>query len=239
MKQSFLKVLVCSLLLATLGQAQVAPEAAQLLEEMRQAHGGQALRDIRAYQEVATLTLFSGPQPQARLSVTSFVDFQMQRIKVEYRAGPNLVQAILFTPEGGQVWTPEAGKRALEPGLAKDFKDSFYQSWYGLRFGGAQRELARLEGLRTFGEVRGRAIVVRTQGTQTTYLVDERNRIVAEAYTGSLGEFTAYYNDLRSVSGIQIPFKGSVYVNGILFGEIQVQEARVNPTVGPETFKLP
>jgi len=237
MKRSLLQALL--LLIGTLGQAQVAPEAAQLLEEMRRAHGGQALRDIRTYQETATLTLFSGPQPRARLSVTSFVDFQTLRIKAEYRVGPNLVQAVLFTPEGGQIWTVEAGRRALEPGLARDFKDSFYQSWYGLRFGGDQRELARLEGLRTFGEVRGRAISVRTQGTQTTYLMDERNRLVAEAYTGSLGEFTAYYSDLRMVSGVLIPFHGRAFVNGILFAEIEVQEARVNPVLGLEVFRLP
>jgi len=230
---------VCSLLLATLGQAQVAPEAAQLLEQMRQAHGGQALRDIRTYQETVTLTFFSGPQPQARLTATSFVDFQAQRIKLEYWAGPNLVQVVLFTPEEKQFWTAETGKRALEPGLAKDIKDSFYLSWYGLRFGGAQRELARLEGQRTFGEVRGRAILVRTQGTQTTYLLDERNRIVAEAYKGSLGDYTVYYNDPRLVSGILIPFQGRIFLNGILFAEIQVQEAKVNPTLSPETFKLP
>jgi hypothetical protein len=237
MKRSLLQALL--LLMATLGQAQVTPEAVQLLEEMRRAHGGQALRDIRTYQETATLILFSGPKPQVRLSVTSFVDFQMLKIKAEYRMGPNLVQVVLFTPEGGQIWTVEAGRRALEPRLAKDFKDSFYQSWYGLRFGGEQREMARLEGLRTFGEVRGRAISVRTQGTQTTYLMDERNRLVAEAYTGSLGDFTAYHSDLRLVSGILIPFQGRIFLNGILFAEVQVQEAKVNPKLSLETFKLP
>jgi len=108
-----------------------------------------------------------------------------------------------------------------------------------LRFGGEQREMARLEGLRTFGEVRGRAISVRTQGTQTTYLMDECNRLVAEAYTGSLGDFTAYHSDLRLVSGILIPFQGRIFLNGILFAEIQVQEAKVNPKLSLETFKLP
>ncbi|GIW30796.1 MAG: hypothetical protein KatS3mg071_0970 [Meiothermus sp.] len=239
MNRNLLRITAIFLVLGTLGQAQVAPDAAELLNRMRQAHGGAALEQLRTYQETITLTLFSGPQPQARLTVTNSIDVLAQKVQVEYRVGSNLVQAILYTPEGGQIWTAESGRRALEPALADDFKNSFYQSWLGLRFGGTGRELARLEGMRTFGDVRGRAVVVRTRGTQTTYLVDEQNRLVAESYRGSLGDFTAYYDGFRSVSGLLIPFQGRVYVNGVLFAEIQVQEARVNPTLGPETFKLP
>jgi hypothetical protein len=54
-----------------------------------------------------------------------------------------------------------------------------------------------------------------------------------------LREFTAYYSDLRMVSGVLIPFHGRVFVNGILFAEIEVQEARVNPVLGLEVFRLP
>ncbi len=222
-----------------LGLAQVAPDAAQLLERMRLAHGGQALANLRTYQETATLTTFSGPQPERALTVVSYVDFLSQRLRVEYRDGPNLIQVLQVSPTGGQSWSMVSGRKALEPALAHELRSGLFQTWYGLRFGGARRELARLDGKRTFGDVSGQAVLVSTQGSKTTYLVDAQNRLVAERYQNSQGQLTVLYSDLRMVSGIRIPFQARLYSDGILFAEAKVREARVNPALGPETFRLP
>lgn len=222
-----------------LGLAQVAPDAAQLLEKMRQAHGGQALANLRTYQETATLTTFSGPQPENQLTVVSFVDFPSQRLRVEYRDGANLIQVIQVSPAGGQSWSAISGSKALEPELAQELRSGLFQTWYGLRFGGTRRELARLEGRHTFGDVTGQAVVVSTQGSKTTYLVGAQNQLVAERYQNSQGQLTVLYSDLRMVSGIRIPFSARLYADGILFAEARVQGARVNPVLKPETFRMP
>lgn len=234
------KYLVGWLVIAgALGLAQVAPDAAQLLEKMRLAHGGQALANLRTYQETAILTTFSGPQPEQQLTVVSYVDFPSQRLRVEYRDGANLIQVIQVSPAGGQSWSVVSGSKALEPALAQELRSGLFQTWYGLRFGGAQRELARLEGRRTFGDVTGQAVVVSTQGSKTTYLVGSQNQLIAERYQNTQGQLTVLYSDLRMVSGIRIPFQARLYADGILFAEARVREARVNPVLGPETFKLP
>ncbi|GIW27609.1 MAG: hypothetical protein KatS3mg070_0972 [Meiothermus sp.] len=233
------KYLAGFVLMSTLALAQVAPDAAQVLEKMRQAHGGQALANLRTYREVATLTTFSGPQAEHRLTVVSYVDFLSQRLRVEYRDGANLIQVLQVSPAGGQSWSAISGRKALESTLTKELRNGLYQTWYGLRLGGNGREMARLEGRRTFGDVTGQAVVVRTQGSQTTYLFNAQHQLVAERYQNSQGQLTVLYSDLRLVSGIRIPFRARLYADGDLFAEVAVQEARVNPTLGPETFKLP
>ncbi len=225
--------------MSTLALAQVTPDAAQALEKMRQAHGGQALANLRTYREVATLTTFSGPQAEHTLTVVSYADFSSQRLRVEYRDGAKLLQVLQVSPAGGQSWSVLSGRKALEPTLTKELRDGLYQTWYGLRFGGRGREMARLEGRRTFGDVTGQAVAVRTQGSQTTYLFNAQYQLVAERYQNSQGQLTVLYSDLRLVSGVRIPFQARLYADGDLFAEVRVQQAQVNPRLSPETFQLP
>lgn len=226
-------------MLCAMGLAQVAPEAAQLLEKMRLAHGGPALANLRTYQETATLTTFSGPQPENQLTVVSYADFPSRRLRVEYRDGSRLIQVLQVTPAGGQSWSVVSGSKALEPELAQELRNGLFQTWYGLRLGGSGREQARLLGPRTFGDRTGTAIEVTTQGSKTTYLVNAQHRLIAERYQNSQGQMTVLYADLRRVSGIQIPFQARLYADGTLFAEVKVQEARVNPVLRPETFRMP
>jgi hypothetical protein len=108
-----------------------------------------------------------------------------------------------------------------------------------LRLGGTEREQAQLLGVRTFGDLTGRAIVVRTRGAETTYLVNEQNQLIAEQTQTSMGLLTGLYHDLRQVSGILIPFRGRILADGVMIAEVELQEARVNPVLPPETFRMP
>ncbi len=231
--------LLVGLVAGALGLAQQAPDALQLLEKVRQAHGGPALASLRTYQETATLTTFSGPQPEQRLTVVSYVDFPSGRLRVEYRDGANLIQVLQVTPTGGQSWSVISGSKALEPEMTRELRHGLLQTWYGLRLGGSGRELARLLGRRTFGDQTGTAVEVTTQGSQTTYLVNSHNQLIAERYQNSQGQLTVLYSDLRLVSGIRIPFQARLFVDGTLFAEVRVQEARVNPVLKSETFRMP
>jgi hypothetical protein len=226
-------------MLGSLGLTQVAPVAAQWLDQMRLAHGGQALANLRTYRETATLTTFTGPQPENQLTVVSYVDFPSNRLRVEYRDGPNLIQVVQVSPAGGQSWSAITGSKALEATLTQELRNGLFQTWYGLRLGGSGREQARLLGRRTFGDKSGTALEVTTQGSKTTYLVNAQNQLIAERFQNSQGQLTVLYSDLRLVSGIRIPFQARLYADGVLFAETRVKEARVNPVLGLETFRMP
>lgn len=221
------------------GLAQVAPEAAQLLDKMRLAHGKEALTNLRTYRETAAVTLFSGPHPAGQMTVVSYYDLSTRQARIDYMVGNNLVERILISPAGGQRWSARTGVVALEPPIFKDLLNNFYFSWLGLRLGGAEREQARLLGARTFGDLTGRAIAVRTRGAETTYLINEQNQLIAEQTQTSMGLLTGLYHDLRQVSGILIPFRGRILADGVLIAEVELQEARVNPVLPPETFRMP
>ncbi|MDT7919491.1 MAG: hypothetical protein RQ868_02735 [Meiothermus sp.] len=227
------------LMMSALAMAQVAPDAAQLLEKLRLAHGGEALASLRTYQETATLTTFSGPQVENQLTVVSYADFPSERLRLEYRDGPRLIQVLQVSPAGGQSWSAISGSKALEPALAKELRDGLYQTWYGIRLGGSGREMARILGRRTFGDVSGLAVEVGTQGSKTIYLVGSQNQLIAERYQNSQGQLTVLYSDLRLVAGIRIPFQARIYADGVLFAEVKVQQARVNPPLEPKTFRMP
>ncbi|RDI96497.1 hypothetical protein DV704_01370 [Meiothermus sp. QL-1] len=227
------------LLAGSWAQAQVAPEAARMLDRMRLAHGGAALAGLRTYQETATLTTFAGPAPERSLTVVSYVDFTRGWLRLEYRDGTRPIQILQVTPSGGESWSMEGGRRRLEPDFARELRRGLHQTWYGLRLGGSGREMAQLLGQRTFGDLTGWALVVRTQGSQTTYLVDRQNRLLAERYESQQGQLTVLYADWRVVGGVRIPFRARLYSEGVLFAEVRVREALVNPPLGPETFRLP
>ena len=173
------------------------------------------------------------------MTVVSYVDFPGQRLRVEYRDGDRLIQVLQVSPEGGRSWSAVLGGKNLEPDLAQELRNGLYQTWYGLRLGGQGRELVRLDGRRTFGDVSGQAVVVRTRGVQTTYLVGPQNQLLAERYRNSQGWLTVLYSDLRPVSGVRIPFWARLYADGTLFAEARILEARVNPDLRPEVFKIP
>lgn len=221
-----------------LALAQVEPGAAQLLERARAALGS-ALASIRTYQETATLTTYNTGQVENTLTVVSYVDFAAERLRIEYRDGQTLIQVIQLAPHKSQSWSAQNGTKVLGADLARDLHDGLYQNWYGLRLGANGRQSAKLEGERTFADVRGQAVAVTTRGAKTTYLFDAQARLLAERYQSSQGRNTIVYGDFKPVGGILIPFQARIYADGTLFAEAKVKEAKVNPTLTQEVWKMP
>ncbi|GEM85446.1 hypothetical protein MGR01S_00710 [Meiothermus granaticius NBRC 107808] len=213
--------------------------AGTLLERAKAAHGGAALSNLRTYQETATLTTFQVGQPEHTLSVVSYVDFKAERLRIEYRDGRTLIQVIQFSPQAAQSWSAQRGTQPLGAELAQDLRNGLYQNWYGLRLGSKGRQEMQLEGEQTFADVTGLTVRVRTQGATTTYLFDSQGRLRAERTDNSQGRTTVVYGDLKSVEGVLIPFQARLYANGALFAEAKIKEARVNPPLGPATWKMP
>lgn len=235
----FLALFCFALLALAQGDKQVEKGAAQLLEQVRTAHGGPVLVNLKTYSETATLLTYQAGAPGPQITVVSLVDFEGQRLRVEYRDGPNLIQIIQITPEANQSWDAQKGTHALGEEMAKDIRSGLYQSWYGLRFGGAGRDAAKLEGERSFADVKGQAVSVSTKGVQTTYLFNAKNQLLAERYGSSQGLTTVVYGDLRPVGGVLIPFQARIYADGRLFAEAKIKEAKVNPGLAADAFKMP
>lgn len=234
----FLPVFLASPLVV-LAAALATPEATRLLDAALAAHGGAALANLRTYRETATLTTYATGQPENTLIAVSYVDFRAERLRIEYRDGDTLIQVIQCTPRQSQSWSAQTGLKALNPELAKDLRDGFYQNWYGLRLGGTGRETARLGGVRAFADARGQTLEVSTKGAKTTYLFNAKNQLLAERFESSQGRSTVVYGDLRPVSGILIPFQARIYSGGTLFAEAKVREAKVNPVLGESVWKMP
>ncbi len=219
--------------------AQVNSQAAKLLEAARSAHGGAALANLRTYQETATLITYTQGQESGRLTVVSYVDFLTGQFRIEYRDGDNLIQIIQVSRAQAQTWSQQRGTHSLEAALAKDIRDGFYQTWYGLRLGESGREVVRLEGTRSFAGIKGKAVAVKTKGVETTYLFDEQSQLVAERYRNSQGTLSVGYSDVRNLGGIRIPYQASIYADGFLFAETKVVSAKINPSFASNTFKMP
>lgn len=232
---------ICLILGFLLGfaHAQASPDAAKLLEAARSAHGGQALVSLRTYQEKATLIAYEQGQETNRMTVVSYVDFLFGRMRLEYRDGDHLIQVIQVSRTEAKSWSELQGTHPLEPQQAQDIRDGFYQTWYGLKQGGGGRDAARLEGNKTVAGVSGKAVSLKTKGVTTTYIFNGQNQLIAERYRNSQGTLSISYSDLRAVSGVKIPFQASIYADGMLFAEIKILEAKINPVFPSKTFNLP
>jgi hypothetical protein len=229
-------VLVCIFSLV-FAQSQI--EALRLLEQAREAHGGQVLANLKTYQEKSRLTSFQGGQVARELTIVSYVDFVSQRLRIEYYDGNTLVTFYQVGPKEAVAWSQTEGKDSLGADQAQEFRSGMLQNWYGLRLGGSERESARLEGTLSFGTATGRAVAVKTLGVKTTYLFNAQNQLIAERYGADRDLITIIYGDTRPVGGLKIPHKVELFSQGVLTAEAKVVEARINPTFTAQTFKAP
>ncbi|MDX2006356.1 MAG: hypothetical protein SFU83_13850 [Meiothermus sp.] len=228
-----------ALLFLGLAAAQVQPQAAQLLERARQAHGGAALQGLRTYQETATIKTFVNGQLETQTRVVSYVDFLSQRLRLEYYDQEVLIQVVQVSPTEGIRWSQVGGLEDVRGGELTELRNGLNQTWYGLRFGGGGRQTARVLGQQTFQGVRGLGVEVQTRGAKTAYLLGAQNQLLAERYRSGADTLTVLYSDIRAVAGLRLPFAAKLYSNGELFAETQVTAARVNPAFSAQTFRPP
>jgi prolyl oligopeptidase PreP (S9A serine peptidase family) len=222
-----------------LALAQIQPQAAQLLERSRQAHGGAALQSLKTYQETATIKTYVNGQLETTTKVVSYTDFLSQRLRLEYFDQEVLIQIVQVSPTQGIRWSQTGGREEIRGGELTELRNALNQTWYGLRFGGSGRQVARALDKQTFQGIQGQAVDVQTKGAKTTYLFNTQNQLVAERYKSGADTLTIVYSDIRAVSRLRIPFAAKLYSNGELFAETQVSEAKVNPTFTAQTFRPP
>lgn len=225
----------------TIAQDAVAPKAADLLEKARTAHGGAALENLKTYRE-ATALIYYTPNGSVgvEVSAVTVVDFAAERLRFEVSQAGQLIEIDQVSPTDAWSWTKQTGTIKLPNVQAKPLRESFYQSWYGLRFGGKNREAASADGPQTFADQKGEAVTVTTKGAKAAYLFDTNGVLVAEkSQVLQIGEVVTVYGAYRAVDGIQIPFEGVGYVGAQKFFAAKVEDAKINPALTEADFAPP
>lgn len=227
------------LLSAPLGFAQDEVAATRLLEAAQQAHGGDALRDMATYRERGVVTVY-GPTEEAVAQVlgVTVVSFDALGYRDEVWNGEALVVISQTTPDGPVTWTPDTGALRLPSTQAEELRSSFYRGLFGLRWD--ERESAELLGEDGVDGVEGHAVHVTTAGVETTYVLADDGRLLAQRYASpSQGEVTVVYGDLRTVDGVVIPFVADFFVEGRRFLGMELLDAQPNVELAPDAFQLP
>jgi hypothetical protein len=226
-----------------LGQAGVAPAAADLLEKAKATHGGAALDGLKTYQEAAELTYFDEKgQVAAKLNAVVKVDFTAERVRYDFTQDGKPVAIQQYDPKGSSSWDPKSGTLKLPKAEAESLRSSLYQGVTGLKFG-KNREAATADGPGGMLELKGTLVSLTTKGVKTSYLLDPNGVVLSERYASpQLGFLITTYSDVRDVNGIKLPFASKSYVEqakNALFAETKTSEIKINPVFAASDFELP
>lgn len=228
---------ILALGLAT-AQNAIAPQASDLLEKARIAHGGTALENLKSYRETTDVTYYApNGNPAIEITAVATVDFTGDRLRLEVFQGDQLLEIDQVTPSDGWSWTQQTGTIKLPNVQARPLRESLYQGWYGLRFGGQNRDAASADGAQTFADRQGQAVTATTRGAKATYLFDLSGLLIAEkSQLPQVGQIVTTYGAYRTVDGIQIPFEGVGYLGSKKFFAARVVAAKINPAMSETDF---
>jgi hypothetical protein len=228
---------ILALGLAT-AQNAVAPQASDLLDKARLAHGGSALENLKLYRETTDVTYYApNGNPAVQITAVSTADFSGERLRLEVFQGETLIEIDQVAPTEAWSWTKQTGTINLPNVQARPLRESLYQGWYGLRFGGKNRDAVSLDGAQGFADQKGQAVTVTTRGVKATYLLSPDGLLMAEkSQLPQVGEIVTVYGAYQTVDGVQIPFEGVGYVGTKKFFMAKVRNAKVNPALSDADF---
>lgn len=234
-------------LLLPVALAQVSPEAAQWLERARNALGGAALANLRTYREVTLHTYYTPDgREESRIVTLLLVDFANARVRLEIYDPESLNQPQpiplalqQYSPKESFFWSRETSLRPLPPREREILRSSLFTGWLGLKYGREGRERARLaEG--ALRERRGRLLTVRTQGWESTYLLNPEGLLLGERLQiPGVGESITFFSDYQMVQGVRLPQRWENYVDGVLAARGEVREVEINPILSEADFFKP
>jgi hypothetical protein len=226
-----------------LGQASVAPQAADLLEKAKATHGGAAFDGMKTYQETADLTYYDDKgKVAAQLTGVVKIDFVAERVRIDILQAKNTVAIQQYDPKGSSAWNPQSGTIKLPKAEAESVRSSLYQGVLALKFG-KNREAATADGPGAMLELKGDLVSLTTKGIKTSYLLDSSGVVLSERYSSpQLGSLITTYSDVREVDGLKLPFASKVYMEqtkNALFGESKTGEIKINPVFAATDFEMP
>jgi erythromycin esterase len=220
--------------------AQITPEAQELFERARAAHGGEALQQLISYQEIGVITGYDlTGAPAQETSFRTLVDLRGQRLRTELLQHDELILIQQLTADGAFVWMPQIGDMPLPDEQANDLQATLELGIYALQRGLADAEHATALGAQEILGVSGQAVAV-TRGNRTvTFLFGDDGRLLAERYTLSqFGEVTNIYRDYATVAGIVLPIAYDGYAQDIRLLSTRIASFDINPPLTDDDFIL-
>ncbi len=231
-------VLVFSSLLLSVSFAQtaIAPKTLELLDKAKTVQGGQALENLKTYQEKATLTIYQNGVVAGALDGLSMVDFTKELVRLELSAAGNLAQIIQVDPKESWTWTEASGTVKLPAAQAKPLRDSLYQGIFALRIATNGLDAASSNGMVELpGGIKGESVTISTKGAVSNLVFDTDGTVV-----GSKDEDTnSVYGDFRLIDGIKVAFSSKIYQGAELSIDTTTSTVLINPTFTDKTFAKP
>ena len=247
---SFSLILTAS---TTLAASTLAPAANALREKSIEAHGGQALENLKTYREDFSMnaTILGVGVYNFRIKAT--VDYVGERGRLEFFNNGALESIVQLTKEGTVSWSKKNGnkneKNARKPGEEFTFSMPFKSGVLGLLALGKLEEekVTAIDNLEIEG-VRGKAIVRSGKQYEVTYILAPDGSIALERakYQGEKAdqktEFSLIYNKYKTVSGVKIPVAATIrssQIPGIAAANLEVKDVDVNVALTDADFKMP
>ncbi len=221
---------------AVLAQTAIAPKTLALLEKAKIIQGGQALENLKTYQEKATLTIYQNGVVAGALDGVSMVDFGKELVRLELSAVGNLAQIIQVDPKEAWTWTEASGTVKLPAAQAKPIRDSLYQGIFALRFGTKEFEAASSNGMVELpGGVKGESVTISTKGAVSNLIFDADGTVLGSKED----ETNSVYGDFRTVDGIKVAFSSKLYQGTELSIDTATSNILINPSFTDKTFAKP
>lgn len=211
--------------------------ALAILEEARKALGGQAFVEQRSQLSKGTGTLSPPGVPQA---------FPIQSLTI-YQVFPDKIRSEFTLPMGTMIQSFDGttGWGSMMGGPAQDqtaqLKASQAYGDHVLRLAGQPGWTVRpLPDADVDGKKTQVLEVADADGHATRFYLDPESHLILKTAHEEGGETTeTLYADYRSVGGVQVAHKTTVFQNGTKAAEITFTEVQVNPDVDPAVFKKP
>jgi hypothetical protein len=220
----------------SIAQTVIAPKTLELLEKAKITQGGQALENLKTYQEKSTLTVYQNGVVAGALDGVSLVDFGKELVRLELSAGGNLAQIIQVAPNDAWTWTEASGTVKLPAAQAKPIRDSLYQGIFALRFGTNGLEAASSNGMVELpGGIKGESVTISTKGAVANLVFDGEGTVVGSQDQDT----TSVYSDFRTVDGIKLSFSSKIYQGKEPSIDSTSSSILINPTFNDKTFAKP
>ena len=221
---------------AALAQTAIAPKTLALLEKAKITQGGQALENLKTYQEKATLTVYQNGVVAGALDGVSMVDFTKELVRLELSAAGNLAQIIQVDPKESWTWTEASGTVKLPAAQAKLLRDSLYQGIFALRIATNGLDAASSNGMVELpGGIKGESVTISTKGAVSNLVFDTNGTVV-----GSKDQDTnSVYGDFRLIDGIKVAFSSKIYQGTELSIDNTTSNVLINPVFTDKTFAKP
>jgi len=213
-------------------------EGKALMKRAADAMGGvKKLAGVRSYRMVSSLNV-KGPTGDMALDAdetTVFPDKQRQVMKTPMGEMTMVVSADAgFMSMGGNL-------RDIPGSQKKEMLDSIRDApvWLGSKVDDPAYTFS-ISGDAKVGTIDTRVLEISGEGLRVKWCIDPKTGDLLRTIKSTpQGEQTVDFSDFRDVSGIRLPFKGTIKVGGEDSGVFQIKSFELNPPVDDSAFQKP